>query len=77
MQNEADNSLELGKVLLTKIGEELAPICGSKPVDGFFDYVREKWKTQGYIIDDGAEPTNKTTDLPQGDDVNAEGKPSK
>ena len=32
MPNEADNQLEIGKVLLTKIGQELAPICGSKPI---------------------------------------------
>ena len=76
MPKESDNQLSIGKVLLTKIGQELAPICGSKPVDGFLDYVREKWKTQGYIIDTGAEPADKTTDSPQGDDVNAEGKPS-
>ena len=36
--------LEIGKVLLTKIGEELAPICGSQPVDGFYEYVTEQWK---------------------------------
>ena len=44
MKNEADNMLELGHVLLTKIGNELAPISGSKPVDGFWDYAIEKWK---------------------------------
>jgi hypothetical protein len=41
---ETDNELEIGNVLLTKIGQELAPICGSKPVDGFMDYVKDKWK---------------------------------
>lgn len=45
MTKEADNELELGHVLLTKIGQELAPICGSAPVEGFMDYVKEKWKT--------------------------------
>ena len=44
MQNETDNMLELGHVLLTKIGKELAPICGSKPVDGFWEYVLERWQ---------------------------------
>ena len=44
MPNDADNTLELGHVLLTKIGQELAPICGSKPVDGFWEYVMDKWK---------------------------------
>jgi hypothetical protein len=41
---DADNCLELGHALLTKIGEELAPICGSKPVDGFWEYVQDQWK---------------------------------
>ncbi len=41
---ETDNNLNIGKVLLTKIGQELAPICGGEPVDGFMDYVKDKWK---------------------------------
>ena len=40
----ADNALGIGKTRLTKIGEELAPICGSKPVAGFYDYVKDQWK---------------------------------
>jgi len=43
MPAEADNKLELGKVLLTKVGQQLAPISGSKPVDGFWEYVRKRW----------------------------------
>ena len=49
MPKEEDNSLELGVVLLTKIGLELAPICGSRPVQGFFEYVCERWTNQGFI----------------------------
>lgn len=41
------NVLEVGKVRLTKIGEELAPICGSTPVDGFCEYVKNRW--MGYV----------------------------
>ena len=44
MPNDADNRLDLGHVRLTKIGQELAPICGSRPVDEFWDYVMDKWK---------------------------------
>ena len=44
MPEDSDNRLEIGKALLTKTGEELALICGSKPVDGFWEYVQEKWK---------------------------------
>jgi hypothetical protein len=38
------NTLEIGQVLLTHIGDELAPIAGSKPVEGFFEFVSNKWK---------------------------------
>ena len=44
MPHDAGNQLEIGEVLLTRIGQELAPICGSKPVDGFWEYVKEQWK---------------------------------
>ena len=44
MSKDADNGLEIGQVLLTKIGQELAPICGSESVEGFQDYVMDKWK---------------------------------
>ncbi len=44
MENEKNNRLKLGKVLLTKTGHELAPICGSRPVPGFMEYVKEQWK---------------------------------
>ena len=43
MPKDADNTLSIGKTLLTKIGQELAPICGSKPVDGFYEYVKSQW----------------------------------
>ena len=44
LPKDGDNELDIGKVLLTRIGEELAPICGSKPVDGFWEYVMDRWK---------------------------------
>lgn len=44
MPNDANNRLDVGRTLLTTIGRELAPICGSKPVAGFYEYVKEKWK---------------------------------
>jgi hypothetical protein len=44
MAKDADNNLQLGHALLTKTGAELAPICGSGPVDGFWEYVHDIWK---------------------------------
>jgi len=43
-----NNVLQLGKVLLTKAGQQLAPISGATPVRGFPAYVREQWKKFGY-----------------------------
>ena len=44
MPKDVDNQLDVGVVLLTRIGQELAPICGSKPVEGFYEYVKDQWK---------------------------------
>ena len=44
MLKDSDNDLDIGHVLFTHIGRELAPICGSKPVAGFYEYVKEHWK---------------------------------
>ena len=48
-QKESDNELNIGNVLLTKIGKELAPICGSSPDQDFYEYICEKWKKEGLI----------------------------
>jgi hypothetical protein len=44
MSKDTDNKFEVGMTSLTKIGQELAPICESKAVDGFYEYVKEQWK---------------------------------
>jgi hypothetical protein len=49
LPNESDNELNLGKVLLTKAGQELARVCGSRPVDGFFDFVYDRWSKKSYV----------------------------
>jgi hypothetical protein len=49
MPKESDNILELGKVLLTKAGQELAPVSGSQPIEEFFDFVYDKWAKQSYV----------------------------
>lgn len=43
LSKDADNDLSIGDVLLTRAGQELAPVCGSKPVDGFFDFMYNIW----------------------------------
>ena len=49
-RNTEDKQLDAGMVLLTRTGQQLAPICGSRPVDGFYDYVVDKWVKEGLIL---------------------------
>ena len=49
-KNPENNELNIGKSLFTKTGEQLARICGAKPIDGFYDYVIENWVKQGLIL---------------------------
>ena len=44
MSKERDNTLDIGTVLLTQAGKELARISNAPCVEGFFDYVKERWK---------------------------------
>lgn len=40
---DMNDELDIGQVLLTQVGRELASICKVEEVDGFFDYVKEHW----------------------------------
>ena len=44
MSTDAGNRLEVGKTMLTRTGNELAPICRSKPIEGVWEYVKDQWK---------------------------------
>ena len=44
MRKDAGNKISIGNTRLTRIGKELAVISGSKPVDGFWEYVKDQWK---------------------------------
>lgn len=39
-----DNGIRIGHTFFTKTGGELASIIRGKPVDGFYEYVKEEWK---------------------------------
>jgi len=56
LPKDSDNEIELGHVLLTRAGQQLAPVCGSKSVDGFFEYVKERWATKSLIAKAETEP---------------------
>jgi hypothetical protein len=58
LEKESDNEMEVGNVLLTKVGEELAPICGSCPDTDFREYVLKRWKKKGYIKEQKTEQGN-------------------
>ncbi len=55
LKKDTDNVLQIGKAMLTKIGQELAPICRSSPEPDFFEYICDKWKKEGYIKEEKAE----------------------
>jgi hypothetical protein len=44
MPYESNNELKIGMIILTKVGREMASICESPPVDGFYEHVKDKWK---------------------------------
>jgi hypothetical protein len=56
LPNEENNQLITGNVSFTRAGIELATVCGSKPVDGFFDFVCERWKHQSLILEYDSQP---------------------
>jgi hypothetical protein len=58
-QGAEKNDFQLGKVLLTKVGQELAPVCGSTKSVDFMDYVVGEWNKLGYIT---SCPLNNKTD---------------
>ena len=43
------NRFEVGNVLLTKAGQELAPLCGATPIDGFYEITQRPLAQQGLI----------------------------
>ena len=42
-ENDGENSLDIGNVILTQAGQQLSKVCDSKPVEGFLEYVIEIW----------------------------------
>ena len=47
---DSGNQLEIGHVLLTSTGRELAPICGSTKNQEFYEYIINLWFKQGLIL---------------------------
>jgi len=47
--HEKDNALPIGKVLLTRAGQQLAPVCGSTPVEGFYEFVYDRCVSESLV----------------------------
>lgn len=45
-----ENTLPIGKALLTNIGQELVSLSGSSNSSEFYDYVLDTWHAQGIIL---------------------------
>ena len=48
-EKESDNELAIGSVTLTLSGSQLATIVESKAVNGFFEFVYDKWNKQSLV----------------------------
>ena len=46
---DGDNELQIGNVLLTRAGQQLAQVCGSTPVEGFYDFIYGEWAKQSLV----------------------------
>lgn len=57
---DADNQLAVGNAILTRAGHELSQVCGSTPVDGFFEYVYDRWAGQSLVPKREAEQGSPT-----------------
>jgi hypothetical protein len=56
MEKDANNKLPIGRVLLTKVGQELSTVCRVPGIEGFDEYVKKKWSK--YIQQEtGTEPS--------------------
>ncbi|MFT2097450.1 DUF2806 domain-containing protein [Marinomonas sp. 2405UD66-6] len=47
MPKESNNNLEIGNVVLTQAGQQLAPICGAQLNPEFLNYMLEHYKKKG------------------------------
>lgn len=47
---ENSNQMPLGQVMLTSVGEQLAPICGAKPIPNFLDYIISEYAKNGASV---------------------------
>lgn len=49
---EGKNRLNIGHVLLTSVGKELAPIAGAEGSDEYRDSIIKMWKGKGFVVEE-------------------------
>jgi len=59
LPKETNNALDLGHVLLTQAGSELGRICHCTPMDEFFDFVRDRWAKQSFLVKSSTSAVSK------------------
>lgn len=47
LNKENENKIDVGAVVLTKVGAQLAPLTNAQPVDGFMVFVLNRWARAG------------------------------
>ena len=56
LESEIEN-LDIGKVTLTSLGEEIATLCDSEKNEDFFKYIIDKYTSLGYQVSDSSHET--------------------
>ena len=46
---EQDNSLSIGKVLMTPSGRQLSHVVKPNPIDGFFEFIYDRWAGESLV----------------------------
>ena len=59
---EEGNELTIGHVSLTRAGEQLASVCGSGPVKGFFEFIYDRWASASLVPERETEQTTAKTE---------------
>ncbi|MBP0050210.1 DUF2806 domain-containing protein [Marinobacterium sp. AK62] len=49
-KSDSNNKLEIGNVMLTQVGQQLAPICGATLNPEFLNYITEHYKKKGIEV---------------------------
>jgi hypothetical protein len=55
LAKDDENDLPVGNVMMTRAGLELARVCQTEAVEGFFEYVHDQWAASGLVPKSGSE----------------------